>query len=199
MNILNFMQRFPDEASCIAYLKEQREQSGIVCKLRDAMGKRDGRYRLCGQVELDEGFFTIELPQDKRDEPLKRGHGSQKKAKVLVMIESAPSQKNPGKGRPSKTVGHLKMQVIPDLKSETITKIVKEQPEPSVELTTDDSTSYVNIRQVSISNYKIIIPVIRTKWRCRQSIYIKKRSFYIVFIAITYSHRNRHLITGNRQ
>ena len=26
MNILNFMQRFPDEASCIAYLKEQREQ-----------------------------------------------------------------------------------------------------------------------------------------------------------------------------
>lgn len=32
MNILNFMQRFPDEASCIAYLKEQREQSGIVCK-----------------------------------------------------------------------------------------------------------------------------------------------------------------------
>lgn len=32
MNILIFMQRFPDEASCIAYLKEQREQSGIVCK-----------------------------------------------------------------------------------------------------------------------------------------------------------------------
>lgn len=224
MNILNFMQRFPDEASCIAYLKEQREQSGVVCKrcgcrehrwdanklsfecrhchsrqslrsgtvmahgklpfrywiavmflpmstkksfsteelrrqlghkryqpiwemcckLRDVMGKRDGRYRLCGQVELDEGFFTIELPQDKRDEPLKRGHGSQKKARVLVMIESAPSGKKPGKGRPSKTVGHLKMQVIPDLKSETITKIVKEQLGPSVELTTDDSTSYVN-------------------------------------------------------
>lgn len=32
MNILNFMQRFLDEASCIACLKEQREQSGIVCK-----------------------------------------------------------------------------------------------------------------------------------------------------------------------
>ena len=26
------MQRFPNEASCITYLKEQREQSGIVCK-----------------------------------------------------------------------------------------------------------------------------------------------------------------------
>lgn len=32
MNILKFIQRFPDEASCIAYPKEQREQSGIVCK-----------------------------------------------------------------------------------------------------------------------------------------------------------------------
>ena len=36
------------------------------------------------------------------------------------------------------------MQVIPDLRSETITDIVKEQLEPSVELTTDDSTSYIN-------------------------------------------------------
>lgn len=34
------------------------------------------------------------------------------------------------------------MQVIPDLRSETITDIVKEQLAPSVELTTDDSTSY---------------------------------------------------------
>lgn len=224
MNILNFMHRFPDEASCIAYLKEQREQSGIickrcgglehrwdanklsfeckhchsrqslrsgtvmehsklpfrywiatmfllmstkksfsteelrrqlghkryqpiwemVCKLRDVMGKRDDRYQLTAQVELDEGFFSIELPDTEKDKPLKRGRGSQKKAKVLVMIESSPSGEKPKQGRPSKTVGYLKMQVIPDLKAETITHIVKEQLEPSVELTTDDSTSYIN-------------------------------------------------------
>lgn len=30
MNLLSFMQRFPNEASCIAYLKEQRKQSGFV-------------------------------------------------------------------------------------------------------------------------------------------------------------------------
>ena len=41
MNILNFMQRFPDEASCIAYLNEQREQSGVVCKL---CGCREHRW-----------------------------------------------------------------------------------------------------------------------------------------------------------
>lgn len=32
MDILNFMQQFPDKTSCIAYLKEQREQSGVACK-----------------------------------------------------------------------------------------------------------------------------------------------------------------------
>lgn len=223
MNILNFVQQFPDEASCVAYLKEQREQSGVVCKhcgctehrwdankrsfeckhchsrqslrsgtvmehsklpirywiatmhlltstkksfstaeicrqlghkryqpiwemickLRDVMGKRDERYHLTGSVELDEGFFTIERPEDGKDEPLKKGRGSQRKAKVLVSVESSPSAEAPKKGRPAKAVGHIKMKVIPDLGAETITNVVKEQLESSVELTTDDSTSYV--------------------------------------------------------
>lgn len=228
MNILNFMQRFPDEASCIAYLKEQREQSGVACKhcgcrehrwdakkrsfeckhchsrqslrsgtvmehsklpfrywiaamflltstkksfstaeicrqlghkryqpiwemtckLRDVMGKRDERYHLTGSVELDEGFFTIERPEDGKDEPLKKGRGSQRKAKVLVAVESSPSTEAPKKGRPAKVVGHLKMKVIPNLGSETITNVVKEQLEPSVALTTDDSTSYIKFNEL---------------------------------------------------
>lgn len=236
MNILNFMQRFPDEASCIAYLKEEREHSGVVCKhcdckehiwnpaklsfecrhchsrqslrsgtvmehsklpfrywiatmflltstkksfsteelrrqlghkryqpiwemvckLRDVMGKRDERYQLTGQVELDEGFFSVELPEGEKGKPLKRGRGSQKKAKVLVMVESSPSEHATKKGRPSKTVKHLKMQVIPNLKSKTITDIVKEQLEPSVELTTDDSTAYIHFDEHVQSHQAVI-------------------------------------------
>lgn len=38
MNILNYMQKFPDEAFCIAYLKEQREQFAIA-------------WKHCGRVE----------------------------------------------------------------------------------------------------------------------------------------------------
>lgn len=235
MNILNFMQQFPDEASCIAYLKEQREQTGVVCKrcgckahtwnpkklsfecrhchsrqslrsgtvmehsklpfrywiaamflltvtkksfsteelrrqlghkryqpiwemvckLRDVMGKRDEGYQLSGQVELDEGFFTIELPEEDKDKPLKRGRGSQRKAKVLVLVESSPSQEPPQKGRPCKTVKHLKMQVIPNLESGTITDVVKEQLEPSVELTTDDSTSYIKFDECVASHQAV--------------------------------------------
>lgn len=30
MEIQDFMQQFLDEVSCIAYLKEQREQSGVM-------------------------------------------------------------------------------------------------------------------------------------------------------------------------
>lgn len=229
MNILNFMQRFPDEASCIVYLREQREQSGIVCKhsgcrehrwdanklvfeykhcyhrqslrsetvmehskqlfrywiaamflltgtrksfsaeeirrqsghkryqpiwemvckLRDAMGKRDGRYRLSGSVELVESFFIVELQEEEKNKTLKRGRGSQRKAKILVMVESSGSTKTPKRGKSDKAVRHLKMQVIPDLGSKTITKVVKEQLEPSVELTADDSTSYIGFDKLA--------------------------------------------------
>jgi len=32
MNIINFINRFPDEASCIEFIKEQRIQQVIFCK-----------------------------------------------------------------------------------------------------------------------------------------------------------------------
>jgi ribosomal protein L37E len=32
MNIINFINRFPDEASCVDFIKEQRSQQGIICK-----------------------------------------------------------------------------------------------------------------------------------------------------------------------
>ena len=39
------------------------------------MGKRDSEYEVCGMVELDEGFFSTEVPDDEKDKPLKRGKG----------------------------------------------------------------------------------------------------------------------------
>jgi len=32
MNIINFINRFPDEASCVEFIKERRVQQGIICK-----------------------------------------------------------------------------------------------------------------------------------------------------------------------
>ena len=52
------------------------------------MEKRDGEYILAGRIELDEGYFSTEAPIEEKDKPLKRGRGSQKKTKVLVMAKS---------------------------------------------------------------------------------------------------------------
>ena len=60
----------------------------MMHKFRLMMGKRDTNYVLDDTVELDEGFFTqVKESQENtnKDEPKKRGRGSQNKAKVLVM------------------------------------------------------------------------------------------------------------------
>lgn len=52
------------------------------------MGIRDSQYVLNGTFELDEVYFTYE-DSTTDDDPLKRGLGSQRKAKVLVLVERA--------------------------------------------------------------------------------------------------------------
>src|SRR5690554_4198854 len=46
--------------------------------------------RFAQDFAIDEGFFSTEIDQDEKNKPLKRGRGSQKKSKVLVMAESIP-------------------------------------------------------------------------------------------------------------
>lgn len=86
---------------------------------------------------------------------MKRGRGSQRKAQILVMAESSSSTKTPKRERPNKAVGHLKMQVISDLGAKTITKVVRGQLKPSVELTTDDSTSYIKFGKL-VKSHKAV-------------------------------------------
>ena len=54
----------------------------MVHKLRDVMGRRDGCSVLHEDVEIDEGFFSTETPEEQKDCPLKRGRGSQRKTVV---------------------------------------------------------------------------------------------------------------------
>ena len=82
----------------------------MVHKLRQAMGKRDGEYVLAGKIELDEGYFSTETPLEQKSEPLKRGRGSQRKSKVLVMAESEITEPKK-KGEKPRRVGYLKMKL----------------------------------------------------------------------------------------
>jgi len=126
-------------------------------KLREVMGKRDGEYILAGRIELDEGYFSTEASQEEKDKPLKRGRGSQKKSKVLVMAESEFVE-SPAKGRKPRRVGYLKMKVIEDLKSKTINEHVQELASNATDIDTDDSTSYVDLKAFVPRHNAQVIP-----------------------------------------
>jgi transposase-like protein len=130
----------------------------MLHKLRLAMGKRDEQYSLCGVLELDEGFFSTETADDEKGKSLKRGRGSQKKSKVLVMAESTPvTDKSANKGK-SRKVSHIKMIVIDDLKSETITPLVEENVSRESVIDSDHSTSYVKLKDIVREHRPQVIP-----------------------------------------
>ena len=238
MNLLNFIESFPDEASCKSKFKEYRDKQGVICpkcgslehywkkgkecyeckscrtrqslkshtvmhasnlpfrywfiaihlltstkksfsaveiqrqlghkryepiwlmvhKLRSIMGKRDELYELAGIIELDEGFFSTERGQEDKDKPLKRGRGSQRKTKVVVMAESTPVEgKTTKKGKPRK-LGYLKMVVVNDLKASTIDNIVKENINKEAIIDSDDSNSYTNLKTIVKEHRPKVVP-----------------------------------------
>jgi hypothetical protein len=135
---------------------------GLMHKLRAAMGRRDGQYDLAGIVELDEGFFTTAVAEEEKTKPLKRGRGSQKKSKVLVMAESTPvaPDENPGRkphGK-SRKVGHIKMIVIGDLCAKTIDRHVVANMDKNAVVYSDNSTSYTNMHKMVAEHRPKVIP-----------------------------------------
>ena len=134
---------------------------GMMQKLRNAMGKRDDKYMLGGEIELDEGFFTVETPEDQKGVALKSGRGSQRKCKVLVMAESerVETEERPKKkSSKPRRVGHIKMKVLSDLKADTIDREVKHNIERDSRLDTDASTSYVHLGDLVSEHRPQVIP-----------------------------------------
>lgn len=112
---------------------------------------------MAGRIELDEGYFSTETAKDKKEEPLKRGRGSQKKYKVMVMAESE-MMVSLKPGTKPRRVDYLKMRVINDLKKETINRHVKALASEATEIDTDDSTSYVNLKDYVPKHNDQVIP-----------------------------------------
>jgi len=127
----------------------------MLHKLRQVMGMRDACYSLGGVVELDEGFFSTEAGKEYKDQPLKRGRGSQKKSKVLVMAESIPTEDEKGKSR---KVGYIKMFVIEDLQAKTIDKKVIDYIDKQSIIDSDNSTSYTNFKNLVKEHRPAVIP-----------------------------------------
>lgn len=129
----------------------------MLHKIRYAMGKREDKYQLHDQIELDEGFF--EIVPDKEDRQriaqeiadnngkLKRGKGSQKQISVLVMVESKPVEgSDKYKHKPSKKVGFIKMKIIKDLTKQTTQQQIQSTIDTKASATTDGANNYNNIK-----------------------------------------------------
>ncbi len=130
----------------------------IMQKLRNVMGKREEKYRLGGEVEIDEAFFSTEVPVESKNKPLKKGAGSQKKSKVLVMAESKYVQ-NPKNSEKPKMIGRIKMFVIPNLKSATINGEVVNAVKPNSIITTDASKSHKDFSKLFMKhNSQVVAP-----------------------------------------
>jgi len=119
----------------------------MMHKLRSVMGLRDGKYKLSDTIELDEAFFTTESSKEEaKSETLKRGSGSQRKTKVLVMIESeAVPENEQKKGKKDRKSRHLKMKVIPNAESATVSDEAKNAIAKQSRIIADDSRSHVKL------------------------------------------------------
>jgi transposase-like protein len=144
----------------------------MMHKIRRVMSKRDEKYKLKGTLEFDEGFFervdNIDVIKEKEESngessPVnKRGRGSERQTKVLVMVESEPSISAPKKGKPNRKVGYLKMTVMEDLKAETINKEVQKSVEKSAEILTDGYSGYNKLKEV-IAKHNVVVESNKTK------------------------------------
>ncbi len=132
----------------------------MMHKIRLMMGKRDANYVLDDTVELDEGFFTqVKESKDDtdQDEQLKRGRGSQNKAKVLVMTSTEPVEEYKKDEKPSK-LKFLKMLVIRDLTADMIEAQVKACIDPNATVKTDGFKSYSKLKTMVAQHQEFIVP-----------------------------------------
>lgn len=139
--------------------KEVQRQLGIkryepvwymMLKIRLAMGERDNQYLLNQCVEIDEGFFEVvtDFEENTKEEvENKRGRGSEKQQKVLVMAQTQPVGKTK-KGRPSYKCSYFKMKAIENLRSDTINQEVKNNISKDTIALTDKYSAYSKLKEV---------------------------------------------------
>ena len=113
----------------------------MMHKLRVCMGRRDDKYRLDGQIEIDEGFFESHREKDKPK--IKR------QVAVLVMVESERVKEAPkNKARPKRKAGYLKMKVLEKANQEAIFSEINTHVRKSATGITDGAGCYKKLENI---------------------------------------------------
>jgi hypothetical protein len=128
----------------------------MMQKIRISMGKRDAKYKLQGDIEIDDAFFEIVDLTIK--ESLRHGRGSQKQSKVLVMVESKPNplQMNPHKK--DRIMGFAKMIVMDDLSSSGINYEVNKAISPTSVVISDAYRGYNGLSKIVAQHNAMVVP-----------------------------------------
>lgn len=129
----------------------------IMQKIRITMGKRDDRYQLQGEIEIDDAYFEV-VDLEVETEKLKGGRGSQRQARVLVMAESVanPKQQNPHKK--NRIMGFAKMIVMDDLKMPGVNYEVKKHISPTSIVISDSYSGYNQIKTLVKEHNPMVVP-----------------------------------------
>jgi hypothetical protein len=117
----------------------------MMHKIRVAMGIRDEKYLLSGEVEVDEGFFETLIAEDEKDKPRKRGRGSQKQTMAMVFAQTERVA-NPRKNRPSSRCRYFKMVVCPEFDSEIARTLIEDSTAEGSKLISDGLSIYMKLR-----------------------------------------------------
>lgn len=101
-------------------------------RIRAAMKLADDKYKLDGNVAIDEAYFTsFKQPKKAKSKPKKRGRGTSKN-KVVVALSTTKD------GKPK----YLKMSVVKNFKAATIVKFAKANIESGANIITDGFAAY---------------------------------------------------------
>lgn len=122
----------------------------MLHKIRSVMGLRDHEYNLTNEIELDDGFFETVSINRKKNEPLKRGKGSQKQTTVLVMAESkeVDDERLNKMYQCNKKLGFVKMKVVQGgFQSTLFDAKVESSVEKQTKIISDGSTSYTGLKE----------------------------------------------------
>lgn len=127
----------------------------MMHKIRAGMGNRESRYKLDGEIELDDAFMevvkerTIDPLTGKR-EKMKRGRGSQRQAKVMVLtkIISDPETATLTGGKKGRSFRFVKMKVMKTLGSKEIHKELKKSVDKDASIISDGWSGYEKLNTV---------------------------------------------------
>jgi hypothetical protein len=119
----------------------------MMHKIRVCMGRRDDKYKLDGQIEIDEGFFESHRPKDKLK--IKR------QVAVLVMIESERAKEAPkNKTRPKRKARYLKMKVLEKKNQENIFGEIKTHIQKTGVAITDGAGYYKKLDSMLADHFE---------------------------------------------